>query len=141
MVDLVYPSPNSGSVNTAKLNELLLTVVEKKTSNLLLMGDFNFPQIDWENEKCNAGEDHPASLFYTTTKDAYLIQNQKEPTRHRVDQKPTLIDLILTNREELVLDIATNAGIGKSDHATLIISLSSNKEKDVFKFTTHLSQR
>ena len=54
----------------------------------------------------------------------FLILHQTQPTRYRVRQRPTLDDLVLTNRDDIVLDINRAGALGKSDHATLIVNLA-----------------
>ena len=50
LIGLVYRSPNSSDINNDKLLHLLrgFSYVHPHT-HLLLMGDFNFPHIDWCN--------------------------------------------------------------------------------------------
>ncbi|XP_076454798.1 uncharacterized protein LOC143289637 [Babylonia areolata] len=124
VIGLVYRSPNSSEENNDSLNKLLISVAEGKPSHLLVLGDFNFPEIDWDRERCYASEVHPASHFFKAVKDAYLIQHQMQATRIRDGQTPTLDDLVLTNREDMVDDIVLTSALGKSDHATLVINIA-----------------
>lgn len=119
---LVYRSPNSCDENNAKLNELLIMVAESNQTNLLILGDFNFKEINWETETCTGNT--AASKFLDTCKNCYLIQHQRDPTRIREDQTPTLDDLVLTDTNELILDLTSHAGLGKSDHAVLVAKLA-----------------
>ena len=128
MIGLVYRSPGSNNDNNRKLNELLSAISEKKTHQLLLLGDFNYPDIDWETNICGASDNHPSSSFLSTVNDAFLIQHQREHTRFRDGQRPTMDDLVLTNRDDLVNEIITAPAIGKSDHATLVINLAGSLE-------------
>ena len=64
--------------------------------------------------------DHPASRFLECTKDAFLIQHQVEPTRHRIGQHSNTLDLVFTFDEYAIKEITISAGVGKSDHCTLI---------------------
>jgi hypothetical protein len=44
----IYKSPSSSPENLDELNKPLITVSkEKKFSHIMVMGDFNFPKIDW----------------------------------------------------------------------------------------------
>jgi hypothetical protein len=88
------------------------------------MGDFNFPELDWNNEKSDAGPGHPATLFLKATKDTFLLQHQKLPTWYREGQRANVLDLVFTNRDDMINDVTTTAGISKSDHCTLIISIN-----------------
>jgi hypothetical protein len=122
-VGLVYRSPNSSDDNNEKLNTTMVKIAESKPNHLIILGDFNFPEIDWQEEKCTASANHPATKFLKATRDAFLTQHQTTPTRFRQGQRPTLDDLVLTNRDDIVTDISMAAALGKSDHATLLINL------------------
>ncbi|KAA0187846.1 hypothetical protein HAZT_HAZT005004 [Hyalella azteca] len=50
LIGLVYRSPNSTPENTEKLNELMRKISGQGASHLMVMGDFNFPEIDWSRE-------------------------------------------------------------------------------------------
>ncbi|KAK7093942.1 hypothetical protein V1264_007621 [Littorina saxatilis] len=129
LVGLVYRSPNSSKDNNEKLNSLLVKAAQLKHYELLIMGDFNYPEIDWDSSTSEAGPSHPATSFVKATKDAFLVQHQKEPTRFRPGQKANIVDLVLTSEEGTVEEISTTPGMGKSDHFTLIIDLSMNMKK------------
>ena len=88
------------------------------------MGDFNFPTIIWRQGESGAGLDHPATKFLNATKDAFLLQHQTVPTRHREGQKSNILDLVFSNAEDLVQDITLAPAIGKSDHFTLLVNLN-----------------
>ena len=70
-----------------------------------------------------------------TTKDAFLIQHQKE-TRYRKGQKENMLDLVFTFKEETVHGIETLAPIGKSDHNMLVINLKLNLTNETVKRPT-----
>ena len=121
---LLYRSPNSTDENNKQLNTTLQTAAEIPTNHLIIMGDFNYPDIDWENERSTVGDERAASIFYKATKDAFFIQHQMAPTRFRNGQQPKLDDLVFTNREDILLDITRTGALGKSDHVTLLVDLA-----------------
>jgi hypothetical protein len=84
-VGLVYRSPNSSDDNE-KLNTTMVKIAESKPNHLIILGDFNFPEIDWQEEKCTASANHPATKFLKATRDAFLTQHQTTPTRFRQGQ-------------------------------------------------------
>ena len=124
VLGLVYRSPSSSEENNAQLNSTIEHIVDTKPTHLVIVGDFNYPEIDWSQEKSTAGNNHPATKFHKATKDCFLIQHQIQPTRHRDGQNSTLDDLVLTNREDIVQDINMTGAIGKSDHATILVNLA-----------------
>ena len=120
---LLYRSPNSTDEDNKQLNTTLQTASEIPTNHLIIMGDLNCPDIDWENERSTVGDERAASIFYKATTDAFLIQHQMAPTRFRNGQQPKLDDLVFTNRED-ILDITRTGALGKSDHVTLLVDLA-----------------
>ena len=100
-----------------------------KRDNLLIIGDFNLRSIDWLDETCNNNETHIANKFLKAYAEAGLHQHQKEMTRFRKGETPSLFDLVLTNKEAMIDNISTEAGLGKSDHMTLEITLNLSSPK------------
>ena len=79
--------------------------------------------------------------LHHTVQDCFLFQHTKHPTHYRADLEPTLIDLILTNEDEMVQEITHLPPPGKSRHSGLLFdnkcysspSKSINKKK-IHKF-------
>ena len=67
VVGLIYRSPGSTLENNAQLCELIRNTAEVKKENLLLVGDFNLPSIDWENEVCPIMKATLRHSFYKPT--------------------------------------------------------------------------
>jgi hypothetical protein len=121
LISCLYRSP-SATTTTCKeeLNEIILTnKVNKKYDYLLYVGDFNFKEIDWENNNTNVGPEHLASKFLESVRDTYVYQHVKQETRYRGDNQPSLLDLILTNEKEMIDKFVHNAPLGNSDHEIL----------------------
>jgi len=64
-------------------------------TQFLLMGDFNYPEIDWSSLTASGGDSTPAATFLNTCEDTFLIQHVQNPTRSRGNQHPPLLDLVL----------------------------------------------
>ncbi len=124
-IGCMYRSPNSDAENDEKLREQIRSLKEHKHEKLLLMGDFNHPQIDWTNKVCLENLQHPAMKFLECTQDAYLYQHVQEPTRVRMGQQSNILDLVLTNSEEMVDDLLISAPLGSSDHCSLFFNINS----------------
>ena len=94
-------------------------------NQLLLLGDFNFPGINWETEttKHQHNSFNFEDLFLNTIHKNFLYQMVTEPTHSRNLQTPTLIDLVITNNPSIIGDINYNAPIGNSHHAVLSFQL------------------
>ena len=65
LVGVVYRSPNSENNNNEKLLKLLALIRNKvKITNVLIMGDFNLPEIDYNNYVVEGDEDSYAMRFF-----------------------------------------------------------------------------
>jgi len=83
-------------------NNLGNEVCSNWKGELLIMGDFNFPQIDW-NHWCSNNSDVSGNNFLSSVADQSLYQHVNFPTRYRehTSTNPSLLDLILT-RDEMI---------------------------------------
>ena len=111
------------------LCQLLRTVCALNPSHLLVVGDFNLPQVDWRHNLCTVPETHFAFHFFSTVQDLFLFQHVTEPTRFRDGVRPSLLDLILTNEEGMMENIDYGPGLGKSDHVLLKCKLPATVQK------------
>ena len=80
----IYRSPNSLHANNEKLLENL-SWADQNFNELVIVGDFNFPSINWEMEEST---DTQESLFIEKIRDVGLQQMVKEPTRFRHGTAP-----------------------------------------------------
>ena len=75
---------------------------------LVLMGDFNHPNICWRD---NTAGHRQARRFLECVEDNFLLQVTEEPTR-----RGAMLDLVLTNKEGLVGNVKVKGSLGCSDH-------------------------
>ena len=105
-----------------QLYKLVKNAIQGRT-HILLTGDFNHPEIDWENETSLQNDNHKATIFLeSVVRDNFLYQHVKSPTHYRAEQTPTLIDLILINEEGMVKNVVHSAPLGKSHHQVLSLT-------------------
>ena len=121
--------------STAANNKQLLAIINKVTrmyDKVLICGDLNFPEIDWDTHIVSGGPMSGAAQFLNCINDNLLIQHVNECTRARGTDKPSLIDLIITDNTQSITDsIEYQAPLGYGDHAVLIWNyLVSVEEKD-----------
>ena len=114
----LYRSRNSTSENNKLLNQLILNT-SLIGGKLLILGDFNFPTINWDSLSAPHLSNHCASEFLAATQDAFLLQYFQSPTHTRPNQKPFLIDLIFSQDDQTITNMTTSAPIGKSHHKVL----------------------
>jgi exonuclease III len=140
LLGCIYRSPTKNNENTDNLCKLLIEAQEKKPSHVLIVGDFNYPEIDWENVHTNEPENHRSHTFIKTFQDLFLYQHTTEHTRYREGHNPSLLDLIITNEEGMVNKIQYLSPLGKSDH--ICISFDTNmyahvEENDKPRYAYH----
>jgi Reverse transcriptase (RNA-dependent DNA polymerase)/Endonuclease-reverse transcriptase len=88
----------------------------------LIAGDFNFPKINWDTKEVN-GNGETAVKFVKTIEDVYWCQNVKDDTRLRINNEPSLLDLIFTRTSREIQDLQYRPGLGKSDHVVLTCNM------------------
>ena len=119
---VVYKSPSSSVEQVQIMLDQINSISNKHqhpNDKLLLLGDFNFPQIDWFNEITPGSDENPASRFMYTIHDNYLKQLIDQNTHYKPGTKPSMIDLIITNNDDLINNIDYYAPIGNSHHLVL----------------------
>ena len=114
----IYRSPGSNQDNDNALCALIESV-STKFSNFILVGDFNFNDIDWY-KWCSLQNKASSCQFLNALRDNLLLQHIDVPTRRRGTDNPHVLDLVITNNE-IVDDINYLAPLGKSDHTVLMI--------------------
>ena len=93
---IIYRSPNSNKDNDDKL----CNWVKEISGQCILIGDFNYPGIDWSNGRSDA----KGRAFYETIQDKFMEQQIDDGTH----VSGHTLDLILTNENELVRDVKTD---------------------------------
>jgi len=126
MVSVFYRSPASNSGKDLSLFNLIDSLRLTINGNLLFLGDFNWPNIDWTSWTTSSQTGSEIKFIVTLRKN-FLTQHVSKPARARGDDEPHTLDLVLSN-EQFIENITILAPIGKSDH-----SLLSNLETDVKK--------
>lgn len=119
IVGLCYRSPTSTVDNDNKLLHLLEKATHSRSSHTLIMGDFNYPDIDYVKGLVTAGDADPSALFFLKTQDLCLFQHVSEPTRIRQHQVPSTLDYLFTSDDNLIDDVNYDTPLGKSDHVVL----------------------
>ena len=117
LLGCVYRSPNSSDENNESLNNLFRSLPMQLYSHLLVCGDFNYPSINWETNSTNEPN---AQKFLESCDDAYVHQHIEKPTRARLGQCHNVLDLVFSNEENMVGEIAYESPLGKSDHSCLV---------------------
>ena len=116
---VVYRPHNlyDGDTNVKENNDLLRTILESVPEPSILVGDFNYSDISWDDMSAS----RPcSSAFLNTMQDKFFTQHVEGPTR---TQSNTMPDLVLTNRGQLILGVENVGSLGASDHSMLLIDI------------------
>lgn len=111
LVGVCYRSPNLslyGRDNDRLLNDMIFELHRRP---LLLMGDFNFPDIDWS---VPAGASSASQQFVDIIEDSFLTQHVKSATRGS-----SVLDLVFTSEPDMADNVSVLGPLGSSDHSML----------------------
>ena len=75
-------------------------------------------------------------MFFGNTQDLHLVQNILECTRFREGCKPSKLDYVFTDEENLVDNLQYQSPLGKSDHVCLTWDLTVLRQIDTATNTT-----
>ena len=97
-----------GQENDRLLCEL---ITELRSRPLLLMGDFNYPEIDWSTSH---GQTLASQNFIDSVEESFLIQHVTKSTR-----KGSILDLVITSEPDMIDTVSVLDNFGNSDHNML----------------------
>ena len=60
-----------------------MAVAQSKAQHVMIMGDFNHPEIDYNIDTVSAGDKAASTRFFDVTHELCLFQFVREPTRER----------------------------------------------------------
>ena len=120
LIGCLYRGGSGSSDNNCKLNELLKEASENGYSHILVIGDFNYKGIIWENLSTpGLSESIEEELFVEALTDCYFYQHITKLTRIRHGQGLSILDLEITSEEGMIEDIEYLSPFGKSDHIVI----------------------
>jgi hypothetical protein len=113
-----------------QLRFLLDVFSRYKTANTIVVGDFNYGDINWKKYTSGA----TGKKFLKEVSNLAMYQCVKNETRGK-----NILDLVLVYEKDFLNGIKQLAPVGKSDHNTLVVTLnvkvhSSNKMITIYKY-------
>jgi len=106
VLGVCYKSPTA---NREEVDDLYKEIRKySQFRNLVLMGDFNFGEIDWVN---NLGGSRGGQEFIDLVGDCFLTQKVMMPTRGS-----SILDLVLCTEPDMVDNIEVGCPVANSDH-------------------------
>ena len=121
---VIYRSPNSNKSND---EELTKWVKEMRGQNVLI-GDLNYPDIDWLTGTAGS----KGREFYDATAEMFMQQYVEEATH----KSGNTLDLVLCDQEDMIRDVKGEGRIGKSDHDVISFTMNVSPNKTANKRMT-----
>ncbi|XP_041483858.1 uncharacterized protein LOC121430607 [Lytechinus variegatus] len=110
LIGIVYRSPNNTNEQNDNLNKALY-LLNKEQKDILIMGDFNYRDINWETMQAGSGK---SEAFLDVIMDNLWTQHVSAPTRQE-----SLLDLVITSNPCAIDEVEIIAHLGNSDHNML----------------------
>ena len=130
IVVFIYRSPSSCCDNNRKLNFLLKKISQlEKYAKKIIVGDFNFRDINWENWTYNSDNHCINSEFIECLRDCYFTQLVDKPTRGRGSDTPSTLDLIITDDPDIIENVNVMSPLGRSDHSVISLEVPYDTNK------------
>ena len=114
IISVVYIPPNSSDTNHELLHSYLTNLVNE-SSPIILLGDFNLPDVNWATY---SGSSPKSNKFCDLLFQLNLFQLVDEPTHNQGNT----LDLIITNNEDIVYNISIHP-ITNRYHLITLLSL------------------
>jgi len=109
LIGVCYRSSNHKIVGCDNDSKLLKSLQEVNNKHILLMGDFNHPDINWSSYA--VPDDAQCKDFFNCVDEYFLTQHVSDPTREN-----STFDLVFSREPELVSDVQVIENLGNSDH-------------------------
>ena len=78
---------------------------DENFDSIVVMGDFNYWDIDWEHWLSETSEDHRSHRFIEAVRESFLYQHVYFNIRFRDNQRPSMLDLVFSSDELLVCNL------------------------------------
>ena len=123
LIAAVYRPPDSPRSRFKDLLNSMQSKIDELSANrrvpdLFITGDFNFPNIDWENGSSTYNESEELLMNFIDSN--FLTQVIRKPTR-----SSSILDLVITNKPHYVLETNSQETI-LSDHNLVELMLGFN---------------
>lgn len=125
-VGVIYRTPNP-DIFTFDLHLVLRQHIDSlHDARMVLMGDFNYGDIDWSLGMSEDGAPYETQAFLDCIDNNYWIQHVHDATRH-----DKILDLVFTLEPDLVENVTTVGPLGDSDHRMLTFAINWSSADDV----------
>ena len=119
LIGVCYRTPTT-SIYDSNIDSLLRDLLnELNGKHFVLMGDFNYPGIDWQAKSCLPTASRETQLFLNCCEDNFYEQHVTATTRMK-----SILDLVLTDTLETVDNVQLLGQFADSDHSMLQWNIS-----------------
>ena len=119
-IHCIYRSPNA----TETMTQEIIDYIKNIPQNSILVGDFNYPEVNWSTLKCNSPQ---SQVFLDTANNSFLNQHVDFPTNFTPQPNgrvtATCIDLVLTNEDNLIASVKPKGQLGASHHSIIQVEV------------------
>nr|VZH99095.1 unnamed protein product [Spirometra erinaceieuropaei] len=112
-INRIYRPPRRDNMADARLLEELEKFATRP--DILIMGDFNAPHIDWSSTHTNSSEQTFDRSFLNTALKLFLTQHVMLPTRVREGQQANCLDLVLTKSQDSIDEVSCLPPLGPDE--------------------------
>ena len=88
-------------------------------THLLVVGDFNVPDVDWDKMFSSDPENHCSHRLIQAINDCFLVQQCLASNKIQRREASNILDLVFTNEEGMICRLDILPGLGNSDHVVL----------------------
>ena len=120
LIGVCYRTPAVGLYQCNIHEHLRDLIKEASAKHFLLMGDFNYREIDWLHYTYT-GNNVEGKLFFDCLEDCMLTQHITGNTTDK-----SVLDLVITRDPDLVSDVCDLGNFASSDHHLLTWSINAN---------------
>ena len=129
VIALMYRSPSSTKEDSKLIRQAIEEISNMNSTDIIIMGDFNYKEINWEDEK---GSGKEQDKFIACVQQNMLSQHVKDVSRFRGDNKPSSrVDLVFANEEDMISEMEYQSPLGKSDHKVLVFQADITVKRNI----------
>lgn len=144
LFSVFYRPPGQNLDFSAKFGAFPNNYSSTNISTLIVLGDFNFPHIDWRTGTFYVS-DPDAADYCCLIQDHFLLQVNSNITRYSANSTDSgnILDLVLANNEHLVSDVSVHPDSFNSDYLPVSFAINAkfkrqknlNREVYCYKIT------
>jgi len=114
LIGVCYQTPTTSIYSNNIDISLRHLLNELAGKHFVLMGDFNYPDIDWNAKQCLSTASKETQLFWNCCEDNFFVQHVTAATRLK-----SILDLVISDTPEVTDNVQLLGNFAASDHSML----------------------